>query len=104
MTVTTVASYDCRPGERPVILEMLAPARAATIAEPGCEYFLVLAPDDEPDRIVLVEGWRSRDALDRHRRTAHFETVIRGQIAPRVRSRQVAECEEVSRWAQRSPV
>ncbi|GAA4771771.1 putative quinol monooxygenase [Microbacterium gilvum] len=97
MTVTTLASYDCAPGDRDAVLEILEPARVATIAEEGCEYFIVLAPQDAPDRVVLIEGWRSPGHLAAHRETAHFAGIILERLVPRLARRAVAVCDEIAR-------
>ncbi|WP_192497201.1 putative quinol monooxygenase [Gulosibacter chungangensis] len=96
MTVTTLATYECAPGDRNEVLEILEPARIATISEPGCEYFLILQPQESPDQIVLIEGWRSPEHLAAHRETAHFQEIILGQIANRVAKRSVSICDEVA--------
>lgn len=96
MTVTTLATYECAPGDRGAVLELLEPARLATIAEEGCEYFIVLQPQERPDQIVLIEGWRSPEHLAAHRETAHFREIILGRIAERVARRSVVICDEVA--------
>lgn len=92
MSVTTLATYDCAPGDRSEVLRLLEPARIATAAEAGCTYFHVLLPQDAPDRIVLIEGWESEAALAQHRTTPHFTDIVLGTIAPRVLQRSVVPC------------
>ncbi|MFD2757765.1 putative quinol monooxygenase [Gulosibacter faecalis] len=96
MTITTFATYDCAPGDREDVLRLLEPARIATEAEDGCEYFHVLLPHDEPDRILLIEGWRSEADLATHRTTSHFVDIVLGTIAPRVAQRSVVPCTAVA--------
>lgn len=96
MTTTTLAVYGCEPGDRDAVLRLLAPARAATVKEPGCLYFHTLIPVDQPDRIVLIEGWRTAADLAAHRTTPHFKEIILGSIAGRVRDRSVEICTEPS--------
>ncbi|MGC2942543.1 putative quinol monooxygenase [Brevibacterium sp. FAM 24638] len=96
MTVTTLATYTCAPGERDEILSIIEPARTATIAEQGCQYFIVLAPMENRDQIVLIEGWNSTDDLAAHRRTAHFTETILGTVAHRVVNRTVNICDQLS--------
>ncbi len=98
MTTTTVATYECAPGDRAGVLALLEPARLATIAEEGCEYFLVLLPDDDANRILLIEGWRSEEDLLAHRRTPHFQEIILGVIAARVLCRDVTVAAQNSRY------
>lgn len=51
----------------------LANARGS-IQEPGIARFDVLQHKDDPTRFVLVEVYRTPDARDRHRETAHYQT------------------------------
>ncbi|WP_374757250.1 antibiotic biosynthesis monooxygenase [Pseudoclavibacter sp. JAI123] len=96
MTVSTLARYECEPGDRETVLALLEPARAATIQEEGCLYFHLLLPREAPDHIFLIEGWRSAEDLAAHRTAPHFTEIILGTIARRVRNRSVEICEELA--------
>ena len=43
-----------------------------SVEEEGILRFDVLQEEENPDRFVLVEGFRSEDAPQRHRQTAHY--------------------------------
>lgn len=43
-----------------------------THAEEGCVLYAVHRVAGDPDRIVLVERWESREALDQHLQTPHL--------------------------------
>ena len=71
--------------------------KAATIAnagnsvrEPGIVRFDVVQQADDPTRFVLVEVYRTADAVDRHKETAHYhqwlETVAEMMAVPRTRA------------------
>ena len=47
-------------------------ARASVRREPGCRRFDVLAPKDEPDRVMLYEIYDDRAAFEAHLKTPHF--------------------------------
>jgi quinol monooxygenase YgiN len=51
----------------------LANARASR-REPGVARFDVLQQRDDPTRFVLVEAYRTADALAQHKATAHYAT------------------------------
>ena len=42
--------------------------------EPGIARFDVLQQADDPTRFILIESYRSDDALARHKETAHYAT------------------------------
>ena len=45
-----------------------------SIREPGIARFDVVQAVDDPTRFVLVEAYRTPDAPDAHKRTAHYAT------------------------------
>lgn len=51
----------------------LANARAS-VREPGIARFDVVQATDDPTRFVLVEVYKTKDAPDAHKRTAHYAT------------------------------
>ena len=55
------------------IAATLANARAS-VCEPGIARFDVVQNADDPTRFVLVEVYRSADAPEAHKRTAHYAT------------------------------
>ncbi len=68
-----ISTANLKPGTRDTCI---APARvciAASRQEPGCiAYDLNLSVSD-PDRMVFVEVWADRAALDEHFKTQHFK-------------------------------
>jgi quinol monooxygenase YgiN len=63
-----LAHLRARPGDHP---ELMAAARAmiaATRTEPGCILYDLNVSVTDPQSMIFVEAWESREAL-----TAHFE-------------------------------
>lgn len=87
--VVTLARYHVPDLNALPVLDLLRQAAAETRAEHGNTYFLSYREHDQPNSIVLVEGWRDQEALDRHRRTAHFQDLVLGEIVPLLHSRTV---------------
>jgi quinol monooxygenase YgiN len=44
------------------------------VQEPGVARFDVIQSNDDPTRFVLVEVYRTADAPEAHKRTAHYAT------------------------------
>ena len=44
-----------------------------SLQEPGIARFDVIQQQDDPTRFVLVEVYRTSDAPDRHKETAHYQ-------------------------------
>jgi quinol monooxygenase YgiN len=56
-------------------------ARASVRDEPGCRQFDVVAPDGEPDSVVLYEIYDNAAAFDAHKKTPHFANFDRDSAA-----------------------
>jgi quinol monooxygenase YgiN len=63
MSVVVVATVFPRPESRPQVIELLEQVIPQVHAEDGCELY---ALHEAGDRLVMVEKWASRDALDAH--------------------------------------
>lgn len=47
-------------------------------AEEGCIAYNLNAVKDQPDVVALMEVWESEEALERHKNTEHFKTLLPG--------------------------
>lgn len=54
---------------------------AQSVREPGIARFNVIQQQDDPTRFILVEVYRSVDAVAAHKATAHYATW-RDAVAP----------------------
>ncbi|WUH92790.1 antibiotic biosynthesis monooxygenase [Streptomyces sp. NBC_00433] len=59
----------------------------ASRQEPGNVSFRVYRQLDDERAVVVMERYTSRAAFGEHQRTAHFEEILLGQIAPRLSDR-----------------
>ncbi len=83
-----ISTAHLKPGTRD---KCLAPARAcieASRRDPGCIAYDLNFSVTDPDRMVFVEVWESKAALDAHFKTAHF-LAWRAAIADFVVSRKL---------------
>lgn len=70
--ILVIARLVIRPGSAP---HLLGPARIcieATRREQGCLAYDLFQSTTEPDMLVFVERWETREALSRHARTPHI--------------------------------
>jgi quinol monooxygenase YgiN len=73
----------CKPGTRDRFLAAMAPSAAATRREEGCEFFEYHPHADDPDAVILIEGFRDAAAHEFHRRTPHMfemQALIRDML------------------------
>jgi quinol monooxygenase YgiN len=79
----------------------LANARAS-VQEPGIARFDVVQQIDDPTRFVLVEAYRTPDAPDAHKQTAHYaawrDTVATMMAAPRTSTKFTNTFPEDAAW------
>lgn len=97
--VTTVAHYVLPEGDAGRTLEdALEPIARQTRDEDGCLGFAIVRDDENPSHLVLIERWASPEALEAHRRTAHFQNLV-ATIAPALRERRVLRGTDWRRFA-----
>ena len=56
--------------------------------EPDCVLYEVNRSQDDPDEFLLYERYRNTAALEAHRETAHFKTIVEGRILPLLERRE----------------
>ncbi len=69
---TLIVRLRARTGAREELLTALRENAAASILEPGCLRFDVVADAGDPDRVSLYELYRDEAAFDAHKATPHF--------------------------------
>jgi len=72
--VHVIARFVAREGRENQLRVLLHGMLAPTHAESGCELY-ELYESDSRGRFYLNETWESRDALDRHLATPHFQRL-----------------------------
>lgn len=71
------------------VLALLPSVREQTAAEPGCLGYEVFRSVDDPARLLLVERYRDAAAVEAHRATSHYQTLVVGRIIPLLQTRTV---------------
>ncbi|MFD0690258.1 putative quinol monooxygenase [Actinomadura fibrosa] len=73
--LTVIAHFRAVPGLRDQVLADLAAMIEPSLAEEGCLGYQPYPDPADPDRIVLLERWVDRAALEHHFATPHFAAV-----------------------------
>jgi quinol monooxygenase YgiN len=76
-TLQVVAIINVKPGHRAAVQAAFAPAIVASRAEPGCLRYELFADSTNAERLVMVEEWASKAALELHTSSAHFKELVR---------------------------
>ncbi|MGH8873845.1 MAG: putative quinol monooxygenase [Acidimicrobiia bacterium] len=69
---TIIGVLRAQPDKRDELFEILLGFVAPTRIEPGCLDYHVHASDDDPNRFMFYENWRSRKDLEDHLEMPHL--------------------------------
>ena len=84
-----LARYRGSPGSGDEIERTLQRmAEAVRDDEPGCVLYRAARSTEDPDMFLLYEEYVDQDALEAHRGTPHFTTLIEGIIVPLLEARE----------------
>lgn len=70
--IYVVATFTITPGSLEPFVDAARPAIEATRREPGCILYDLHASITDPERVVFVEQWASREALADHFAMPHM--------------------------------
>jgi autoinducer 2-degrading protein len=87
--VLLVAEYQVQAGQGDYVAAALADMAPRVMqGEPGCLVYEAHRAQDDPDRFLLYEVYESEEALQAHRETPYFRSIIEGQVVPRLVKRE----------------
>src|ERR1700730_15536644 len=66
--IMIVVEFEVKPENRNQFIELIKGHAQRSRAEDGCQQFDVLLPQEDHNRVLLVEAWRDQAALDVPRR------------------------------------
>jgi quinol monooxygenase YgiN len=90
-----IARYTLAPGNEDEVLALLPQLAAATREEPGNLGFEIYRGTEDPNAVILLERYASREAFAAHRESAHFKELVLNTIVPLLESRVVELYEAV---------
>jgi len=64
--IMIVVEFEVKPEHRSQFIELMKGHAQRSRAEDGCQQFDVLLPQEDQNRVLLVEAWRDQSALDVH--------------------------------------
>ncbi len=86
--IFVIATLRIKPGSLPSVIEAAQPCLAATRLEQGCISYDLHANVTDPETVVFVERWATRDALSKHFEMPHLK-AWRDAGGPHIVSRTV---------------
>ncbi|MFO7952556.1 MAG: putative quinol monooxygenase [Bacillota bacterium] len=79
--VTLLAGLKAKRGKGKELVDLcLEMAGEVREKEPGClRYDPYVSPED-PDEVIFVEKYNSKDDLEEHRKTDHYQKIVKEKI------------------------
>lgn len=75
--IYVVATFHLHPGTLEPFVGLAHAVIDTTRRETGCILYDLHASVTDPDRVVMIEQWESRDAFDRHLGSNHIANFTR---------------------------
>jgi quinol monooxygenase YgiN len=93
--IQLIARHTMKPGAASSVLPLVEQLIDAAREEPGNLAFDAYRSTRDPESYVLLERYASREALDAHRASAHFQDIVLRQLVPLLSSRTIEELDIV---------
>ena len=78
MAVAVVVEEKVKEGQTEAFVEYMREMIALTKEEDGCIAYDLYEAIDGSGKVVMVEIWASKEALDKHMQSEHFKNFIPG--------------------------
>ncbi|WDR03864.1 putative quinol monooxygenase [Devosia algicola] len=86
--IYVVATLQIELGALEPFVDAACPCIEATRAEPGCVHYDLCASVTDPERVVFIERWESREALNTHLASPHM-LAFKAASKPFVRASKI---------------
>lgn len=82
-----LARWRAHENKHALVLELVNQMKFKSRAEAGNERYDVYQNCEDPHQFLLDELYESEDAVQAHRNSDHFKTLVEAQIAPMLAAR-----------------
>ena len=89
--IMIVVEFEVKPEHRNQFIGLIKGHAQRSRTEDGCQQFDVLLPQEDHNRVLLVEAWRDQAALDVHSK-APTMAQLRETYQPWLVSRKATRC------------
>ena len=89
--IMIVVEFELKPQHAADFIKLMKSHAELSRAEDGCQQFDVLLPQEDHNRVLLVEAWRDQAALDVHSK-APTMAKLRETYQPWLVSRKATRC------------
>ncbi len=74
--IRVTASIETQPGKEDQLIAALAEAAISTRQEEGCVEYFLHRSTDKPTHFLMIETWKSPEALEAHLKTPHIQALF----------------------------
>lgn len=93
--IKIVATLRAKPGHGHTVEQALRACVPGSRAEAGCLFYDLHVDRTDPERFVFIEGWADMQAIEQHKTTAHYVTMVQA-VGELLAHREVLLLDEVS--------
>jgi len=88
-TINVFAKWQVKEGKLNTVLDLLAEVAKQSRAEEGNLFYKINQSSTDANTLLLFEAYKDEAAVADHRGSAHFQTIVVGQIVPLLENREV---------------
>src|SRR3954465_7635250 len=87
--ITIVARWEPLPEAYEEVMAVIAELRPQSLAEPGCLGYEVYKSTEEPRTLLILEHYSDVAALEAHKVSNHYQSLVVGRALPLLADRKV---------------
>jgi autoinducer 2-degrading protein len=87
--VYVFAKWQVKEGRLNTVLELLTEVAAQSRKEAGNLFYKIHQSSAEANTLVLFEGYTDEAAVETHRNSDYFKSLVIGKIVPELENREV---------------
>ena len=83
------AKWQVKEGHLNTVLNLIPEVVAKSTSEEGNLFYKIHQDNSNENILVLFEGYVDEAAVEQHRNSEHFQTIVIGKIIPLLEAREV---------------
>ncbi|GAA4166189.1 hypothetical protein GCM10022217_39570 [Chryseobacterium ginsenosidimutans] len=88
-TVFVHAKWQVKEGKLDAVLQLMKEAGEKSIQEKGNLFYKLHQSQQDQNTIILYEGYADASAVEAHRNSEHFKSIVLEQVVPLLENREV---------------
>jgi quinol monooxygenase YgiN len=95
-TVYTFAKWRVKEGQLETVLSLLVELTAKSTSEEGNLFYEIHQSNSDTNTLILFEGYKDESALEEHRHSEYFQTLVVEEIIPLLEEREIVVATRLS--------